>query len=147
MDEISGTSKEYESEGGDPACWAHLFPLAEEEASDVIDLVSRVNDATNAGAAWSMTSDDLNVNLLVFSAGEGVAEHVNAEVDVLVVGIQGDGIISVEGIPRVLRAQQALLIPRGARRKTQGITERFAYLTCHRRRSGLRPTVGQTKRE
>lgn len=141
MTEVSGTPHECEREGGDPACWAHLFSLEDEPASDVIDLISRVSGAAAEGAVWSLASDDLNVNLLVFPAGGGVAEHVNAEVDVLVVGIQGDGLVAVDGLPRVLRANQVLLIPKGARRKTQAISEPFAYLTCHRRRSGLWPTV------
>lgn len=129
---------DHESKGGDPACWAHLFadPAAPD---DVADLLALARAASAPGAVWTHQSDDLNVNLLVFPAGEGVAEHVNAEVDVLLLGIAGHGIVAIDGLPRVLRASQALLIPKGARRRTQAISDPFAYLTCHRRRGGLRP--------
>ncbi len=84
----------------------------------------------------------MNANLLVFAAGEGVAEHVNAEVDVLLVGIAGEGVVDVGGTGRLLRAGQALVVPKGARRGTRGVSVRFAYLTCHRRRPGLWPAGG-----
>ena len=144
-----------EPAGGDPPCWAHLFddvpPPGEGDADDgtvapvatepggVVDLAVLARSETGQGAAWTHRSEDLNANLLVFSAGVGVAEHVNLEVDVLLVGVAGEGTVEVDGMRRVLRAGQALVIPKGARRSTRGESGRFAYLTCHRRRGGLWP--------
>lgn len=128
-----------EPEGGDPACWAHLAEVPEDEASDVIDLAALARTAASVGPVWTREGDDLNVNLLVFPAGDGVAEHVNAEGDVLFVGVAGTGVVACDGLPRVLRAGQVLLIPKGARRSTQAVSDPFAYLTCHRRRGGLLP--------
>ena len=82
---------------------------------------------------------DLNVNLLVWGADEGVVEHVNGEVDVLLVGIAGDGLAEVDGMAHPLRAGQALIIPKGVRRAIRSTGGRFAYLTCHRRPAGLWP--------
>jgi quercetin dioxygenase-like cupin family protein len=133
-------------EGGDAACWAHMFEQEPEEqaaepaAPKLVDLMGTAKAATRSGPAWTGVSDDLNVNLLVFQPGEGVAEHVNAEVDVLVIGIRGVGIIAVDGVEHPLRAGGAILIPKGARRGTQAGDEALAYLTCHRRRAGLWPT-------
>ena len=90
-----------EEYGGDPPCWAHLFeeetigleietdganhpkPLCRISCSgQTVDLTAFARSATQPGAIWTRQSEDLNVNLLVFASGEGVAEHVNAEVDV-----------------------------------------------------------------
>ena len=133
-----------EPEGGDPACWSHLFPDTGDPGKEIVDLLALVRPPASgfrpaAGAVWTRQSDDLNVNLLVFPAGEGVAEHVNAEVDVLLIGIAGDGIVAIDGLPRVVRAGQAMLISKGVRRSTRAVSDSFAYLTCHRQRAGLWP--------
>lgn len=132
-------------EGGDPACWAHLFPESTDAdaenrpVSGLVDLAAVAREATAPGAAWTQQSEDLNANLLVFATGEGVAGHVNAEVDVFLIGITGEGLVDVDGTASVLRAGQALLIPKGTRRSTRSLSDPFAYLTCHRRRGGLWP--------
>jgi len=105
----------------------------------VEDLAALTRAATGPGANWTQQSEDLNVNLLVFASGEGVAEHVNAEVDVLLVGITGTGAVTINGTPQILSPGRAIVIPKGARRSTRGVSASFAYLTCHRRRGGLWP--------
>ena len=105
----------------------------------VVNLAALVAGAGARRIAWAMRSRDLNANLLVLSVGEGVEEHVNTEVDVLLVGMAGEGAIVVDGHVLTLRAGQALLIPVGARRAIRAVTVPFAYLTCHRRRAGLWP--------
>jgi mannose-6-phosphate isomerase-like protein (cupin superfamily) len=139
-----------EEYGGDPPCWAHLFeeetPAVEIETAgpssgsgQMADLAALACSATAPGAIWTRQSEDLDVNLLVFASGDGVAEHVNAEVDVLLVGITGAGAVTIDGTSHILRAGQALVIAKGARRSTCGASASFAYLTCHRRRGGLWP--------
>ena len=145
--------------GGDPPCWAHLFD--EETTSSgievesrtespetaaqsigleqIVDLATLARSATAQGAIWSRESEDLDINLLVFAAGEGVAEHVNAEVDVLVVGIAGAGVVAINGTRQNLSAGDAIVIPKGANRGIQSLSDPFAYLSCHRRRGGLWP--------
>ncbi len=143
-----------EEYGGDPPCWAHLFD--EERVQDgepvatafglgiddagMVDLLAVARMAAAPGATWTQQSEDLNVNLLVFPAGEGVPEHLNTEVDVLLVGIAGAGVVTIDGKRQTLRAGQALVIPKGARRGTLSMSDSFAYLTCHRRRGGLWPS-------
>lgn len=140
-----------EEYGGDPPCWTHLFDeettAMEHEAEDrtgaggIVELAARARAATAPGAIWTQQSEDLDVNLLIFASGEGVAEHVNDEVDVLVVGVAGAGAVTVDGTRHILRSGQAIVIPKGARRSTKGVNAPFAYLTCHHRRAGLRPTA------
>lgn len=149
-----------EPEGGDPACWAHLFDEEitgmEHETEDRspasdpaplsigteegVDLAAVARAATAPGAIWTRQSEDLNVNLLLFTSDQGVAEHVNDEVDVLLVGIAGAGAVTVDETRHILRAGQALLIPKGVNRGIPSVSDSFSYLTCHCRRAGLRPS-------
>lgn len=112
---------------------------AHDDAARVVDLAALARMSSVPGPIWVHQSADLNVNLLVFDAGDGVAAHVNSEVDVLLVGIAGSGVVEVEGTSHPLRAGQALVIPTGVRRAIRSTSGRFAYLTCHRRRAGLWP--------
>src|SRR5688500_8145682 len=89
------------------------LPRTAEEGGD---LAAQGRAATAPGAAWTHQSEDLNVNVLVFASGEGVAEHINTEVDVLMVGIAGAGAVTVDGARQILQAGHALLIPKGANR-------------------------------
>jgi quercetin dioxygenase-like cupin family protein len=103
-----------------------------------VDLLQMAR-AAGRRLAWSGASEDLQVNLLVLIAGDSIEEHVNAEVDVLLVGLEGEGAVDLDGTRRTLSAGQALIVPKGTRRSIAGLGDRFAYLTCHRRRRGLWP--------
>ena len=108
-------------------------------ALQLLDFPVLAAAATAPGVAWGYQGDDLNANLVVFHGTDGVATHVNNEVDVLVVGIAGTGIVEVDGERATLAAGQALIVPKGAARSLTAAGEFFAYLTCHRRRAGLLP--------
>ena len=108
-------------------------------AGMIVDLVALASTSSNAGAIWTGGQNDLNVNLVRFDAEDGVAAHLNDEVDVLIVGIVGTGDIEVDGLCQSLMPGRALIIPRGARRAITAGAEGIAYLTCHRRRAGLWP--------
>ena len=112
---------------------------AKKDAVSVVDLAALAQESTIRQSVWAYQSADLNVNLLVWGAGEGVVEHINSEVDVLLVGIAGDGRVEVDGTAHPLRAGQAIIIPKEARRAIRSAGGHFAYLTCHRRRAGLWP--------
>jgi quercetin dioxygenase-like cupin family protein len=103
------------------------------------DLIALGRSQNDRGAIWTHSSEDLNVNLLRFERGEGVPEHVNAEVDVLLVAIEGEGSIEIDGDALKLKAGQACIIPKGARRSIHSDATAFIYLSCHRRRGGLWP--------
>jgi len=91
------------------------------------------------GVVWTLSaSADLNANLVRFDAGQGVGEHVNDEVDVLIVGVSGSGVVEIEGEEHALYAGLLVFVPRGARRSTRSATDDFAYLTVHKRRGPLR---------
>ncbi|HEU5432797.1 MAG TPA: cupin domain-containing protein [Thermomicrobiales bacterium] len=119
--------------------------MTEREAgwTDIVDLAALAGANPAFSPVWTHQSGDLNVNLLVFEQGDGVAEHVNAEVDVLLVGIAGEGEIAIDGRPQTVRAGMAAVIPKGARRAIRATSDRFAYLTCHRRRAPLLPRAAR----
>ena len=94
--------------------------------------------------AWSQQSEDLSLNLISCTAGQGVGSHVNSEVDVLLVGIDGEGSVEIDGHWHVIRPGQLVIIPKGVQRATRCDGDHFAYLTCHRRRSGLWPVPHMT---
>jgi mannose-6-phosphate isomerase-like protein (cupin superfamily) len=141
---------QHEPEGGDPACWAHLGPVESEveasaAAGPVIDLAGLAARARHPGPAWSRRSDDLDVNLLVFPAGEGIERHINHEVDVLLVAISGVGWIEVGDEQLPIHPGEALLIPKGLPRAILASPEGLAYLSCHQRRRALLPSTSANR--
>ncbi|MEM7096564.1 MAG: cupin domain-containing protein [Actinomycetota bacterium] len=89
-----------------------------------------------SGAVWGLDSEQLNANLVVVREGDTLPEHVNGEVDVLMVVTGGRGSVTVDGAPVDIADDTLVLIPRGARRSVSATTT-LSYLTIHVRRSGL----------
>jgi quercetin dioxygenase-like cupin family protein len=95
-----------------------------------------------AGVVWTLeASIELNANLVCFGIGGGVGEHVNDEVEVIIVGIAGFGFVRVDGEEHPVSNGTLTFVPRGVRRSTRSLSEDFAYLTVHRRRSP--PQIGR----
>ena len=90
------------------------------------------------GAIWSLAgSGDLNANLVRFETGGGVGEHTNEEVDVIIVGVSGSGLVVVNGEEHLVSNGTMVFVPRGAWRSTRAVSGGFAYLSVHRRRGPL----------
>ena len=105
-----------------------------------------VRSGEQVGTIWALgQSKDLNANLVRFPAGRGVEEHVNDEVDVILVGVSGTGAVAVDGEEHVLRAGTLVLVPKGARRRIRSLSRGFAYLSVHRRRGALR--IGRKEKQ
>jgi quercetin dioxygenase-like cupin family protein len=100
---------------------------------DLGEVASSAGD--RAGVVWTLeTGEDLNANLVRFGPGRGVGEHINDEVDVLVLGVSGSGIVIVDGEEHALESGRLVFVPKGSRRCIRSASEGFAYLTVHRRR-------------
>jgi quercetin dioxygenase-like cupin family protein len=84
-----------------------------------------------------MASADLNATLLAWPPGHEVAEHVNGELDVLVIVLDGHGSAIIDGESHNLAAGSAILIPRGTRRRITADEVGLRYLSVHRRRGPL----------
>jgi quercetin dioxygenase-like cupin family protein len=105
----------------------------------IVDLYEELAAGERAGVVWTLEQGaDINVNMVRFPPGRGVGEHVNEEVDVLVIGVSGSGVVAVDGYEHHLRAGTVAFVPKGARRSTRSDSGDFAYLTIHRRRGPLR---------
>jgi mannose-6-phosphate isomerase-like protein (cupin superfamily) len=92
---------------------------------------------TGSGPLWGMASHDLNATLLAWPADEAVAEHVNAELDVLMVVLEGTATVTIDAAAHDLRAPAAILVPRGTRRAIRAGADGVRYLSIHRRRGPL----------
>jgi mannose-6-phosphate isomerase-like protein (cupin superfamily) len=93
--------------------------------------------SSGSGPLWGMASSDLNATLLAWPPGHDVGEHVNDELDVLVVVLAGHGTATVDGEQHHLAAGSAILVPRGTRRRITAGDEGVRYLSVHRRRGPL----------
>ncbi len=113
--------------------------MSDPEAA-MIDLAGLARAGTATGPLWTHEGADLDVNLVALDSPGRIEESVNTEVDVLVVGLAGEGVIEVEGRALRLAAEWAVVIPKGARRAIRTTQGRLAYLTCHRRRAELWPS-------
>lgn len=89
------------------------------------------------GPVWGAASDDLNATILVWPGGEGPAEHVNESRDVLYVVVEGSASLTVDGERQELRAGEAVIVPKGARRALLAGPDGVRYATAHLRRGGL----------
>jgi quercetin dioxygenase-like cupin family protein len=89
------------------------------------------------GPVWGAASADLNATVLEWPAGEGLAEHVNEERDVLYVVLGGSATLTVDGDPRELQAGEAVIVDKGSRRTLVAGRDGVRYLTAHIRRGGL----------
>jgi uncharacterized cupin superfamily protein len=99
----------------------------------VVDLLG----GFGTGPVWGMASRDLNATLLAWPAGHEVAEHVNDEVDVLVIVLDGDGTATIDGRSHAMTGGGALLFPCGTRRRIRAGDGGLRYLSVHRRRGPL----------
>jgi quercetin dioxygenase-like cupin family protein len=105
----------------------------DEAGSTPVDLAAR----SGTGPVWSLASGDLNATLLAWPANERLPEHVNDELDVLLVVIDGDGTAVVDGERHALAAGHALLVEKGASRSIEAGPQGLRYLSIHRRRGPL----------
>lgn len=119
------------------------MPEASPITPTCVDLLETCRAASASGPQWGHESDDLDMTLLSWERGRQVEPHVNDEVDVLWIGVAGEGVATVNGNTYQLRPGVTLLIPKGCERAVESHSEQLCYLSVHRRRPGLRPTLGK----
>lgn len=98
----------------------------------VVDLLG----PSGSGPLWGLASSDLNATLLAWPAGNSVAEHT-AELDVLVIVLGGDGVVTIDQRAHAIGAGSALLVEKGRARAIRAGADGIRYLTVHRRRGPL----------
>jgi quercetin dioxygenase-like cupin family protein len=111
-----------------------------------IDEIRRTDPGGN-GVHWSLEAgDDLNVNLVHLDPGSGVGAHINHEVDVVVIVLEGNGRLSVDTTDHELASHVLALAVRGSERSISAGPFGLTYLTVHRRRDPLRITPSTAPR-
>ncbi len=133
-------------QGGDPACWSHLFD-DERAMVTTADLTQLSASATTTGPIWTMQSADLNANLIRLGEGDAIQEHVNNECDVLIIGMSGEGLVTINGLGYPLLPGTLILVERGATRAINPTEPPLTYLTTHKRRAPLMPVTPDSRKK
>lgn len=99
----------------------------------------------DGGVRWFAAPGDLNVTLVEWQGGAGVAQHVNDELDVLLVLRRGSCVVMVDSEPQALFPGDIIVVPCGARRSIEAGIGGVSYLSVHRNRGPLqlRDDVGR----
>ncbi|MFF7458429.1 cupin domain-containing protein [Kitasatospora sp. NPDC008115] len=105
----------------------------------VLDELLREAGADQGGALWRLTGAQrqLDANVVRLRPGASVAEHVEPDLDVLLLGIAGRGTLRCGGVAHVLEPGVLRTVPHGAARAVAAGPEGVVYLTVHRRRPGM----------
>jgi mannose-6-phosphate isomerase-like protein (cupin superfamily) len=115
---------------------------ARPEANRVTHVDVTQLDGEGGGAVWSLPHDgDLDANMIRLHGGQEIGDHVNDEVDVLVVVWHGAGEIAIDDRSLPLRPGVLVLVPMGSSRAIRAGHQGVSYLTVHRRRGPL--TIGR----
>jgi mannose-6-phosphate isomerase-like protein (cupin superfamily) len=103
------------------------------------DLTGLLQSAEGDGVHWTLeTPGDLNVNLVHLDAGHVVGEHVNDDLDVVIVVLAGRGRLTIDGHGTDLTGHVVTNVPRMSRRSVRAANdEGLDYLSIHRRRGPL----------
>jgi quercetin dioxygenase-like cupin family protein len=107
------------------------------------DLSTVLQGAGGDGVHWTLeTPGDLNVNLVHLDAGHAIGDHVNDEVDVVIVVLTGRGRLTIDGHGTDLAPHVVACVPKTALRDVRAADgDGLDYLSIHRRRGplGIRP--------
>ena len=98
----------------------------------IVDLLGPLG----SGPLWGLASSDLNATLLAWPAGHSLVEHTT-ELDVLMIVLGGDGVVTIDRRAHAISAGSALLIEKGRARAIRAGAAGIRYLTVHRRRGPL----------
>jgi hypothetical protein len=90
------------------------------------------------GAVWSLPhGGDLDANLVRLASNACIPEHVNRDVDVLLVVRSGGGELVVDATAHALTETTVALVPRDSSRSIRAGDAGLDYLSIHRRRAAM----------
>jgi quercetin dioxygenase-like cupin family protein len=85
------------------------------------------------GSAWQAEAGDLRARLVVLAPDGELSGHVNREVDLVLVGVSGGGVVTIEGNDVTLGPGVAVLVAQGTHRRVGAGSEGLSLLAVHRR--------------
>ena len=88
---------------------------------------------------WSV-ENQLQSNLVRLEPNAVVEEHTERELDVLLVVVDGEGTLYADDSEHRVAAPAVVVLPAGTRRAVVAGPAGLAYVTAHRRRTGM--TIG-----
>lgn len=101
-------------------------------------------DPAQPRVRWS-ASNQLQTNVVVLGPGEVVEPHVERELDVTLVFLAGSAVLAHGSTAQLtgttVTAPAVVVLPAGTHRSTTAGADGVSYLTAHRRRPSLLPTV------
>ncbi|MEO6866843.1 MAG: hemerythrin domain-containing protein [Gaiellales bacterium] len=100
--------------------------------------------ASRRGIPWSAASRDLNVTCLSWEPGHRIEAHRTSDRDIVVIGIDGSGTVTVEGVEQAVEPGTIVLSPAGTERCIEAGPDGFVYVSMHRRREAI--TLGTLSR-
>ena len=113
--------------------------MADEREPDVVvDLLG----GTGTGPLWGLASSDLNATLLAWPPGHEMRVERNAELDVLLIVLEGGGVATVDEREHALVPGTALLVAKGSSRWIRAGADGIRYLSVHKRRGPLQLAGG-----
>lgn len=115
--------------------------MNEEKVLFIPQLLDLCDSAKPSGPQWGTATSDLNLTVLSWKEGQGVAEHTNTELDVLWIALEGTADITINGQIYPLQQGGAIVVPCGALRALKSTSENFRYISIHKRRAGLQIAI------
>ena len=91
------------------------------------------------GSVWQAQVGGLRARLVVLAPGAEVSGHVNREVDLVLVGVSGSGVVTLEGDDIPLGPGVAVLVATGTHRRVGAGPDGLSFLAVHRR-TAVSPT-------
>ena len=121
---------------------ARITGVPAESITKAAALIAKPNDdgtprktlfTMEKGAIWSINYETVGAiaNLVVLTGGGAIAAHRNDSVDVLVVVLAGDLVLSIDDEDILLRVGAAVVVQRGALRGVTAGVGGVRYLTVH----------------
>jgi len=111
--------------------------MTDEQRPDaVVDLLG----PSGTGPLWGLASSDLNATLLAWPPGHELLADTKSELDVLLIVLEGGGVVSVDGEEHALVPGNALLVERGSSRAIRAGADGLRYVSVHTRRGPLQLT-------
>ncbi|GLZ28720.1 hypothetical protein Lesp02_09100 [Lentzea sp. NBRC 105346] len=88
---------------------------------------------------WRLTEPgrQLDANLVRLSPEHRIEPHVEPDLDVLIVVVEGDGTAHADDVEHSLEPGALVWLPRGTRRSLHAGPRGLGYLTLHQRRPGM----------
>lgn len=105
---------------------------------EIAQLNQVLQNLQGQGVNWTLeNSDELNINLVHLNPNEELGSHINSQVEVAVLVLQGQGLVTIESQSHELKPLSLILIPKETTRIIQASETGLDYLAIHKRKGLL----------